>query len=233
MHSIFGAKHPTCKLLCLLGLVFLFLQSAAAQNAPPGAPPRTPPVAQEEGEKQEEAKKPSLPDNLSVLDVFTGVGFVHLGGILPASAPSNLYGGVFSATYYPSTWFGAVAQYGVYTKASGTAQNMMWGPRVVLHRGEMFSPFFQALAGYVWSNAVVNGSTGTSSAATIQNFAASVGGGVDMKVAKHITIRLVDVDYMLWRQPVPPGFTNKAESQSNFRYSGGIIFRFYRPKSAR
>jgi hypothetical protein len=214
-----------CKLLCSLGLVFLFLHSAAAQEPPPAAP--------EEGEKKEEVKKPSLPDDLSVLDAFTGVSYVHLTGTLPASAPSSLYGGVFSATYYPTTWFGAVAQYGVYGRAGGLAQNMMWGPRVVLHRGGTFVPFAQVLAGFVWSNAVVNGSIGTSSAATIQNFAASVGGGLDMNIAKHITIRLGDIDYMLWRQPVPPGYVTKAHTQNDFRYSGGIIFRFYRPKSAR
>jgi len=225
MHANLKAKDEMCKLLCLFGLFFLFLHSVAAQEAPAGG--------QEKGEKKEEEKKPSLPDNLSVLDVFTGASYVHLSGTLPTSAPSSLYGGVFSATYYPAAWFGAVAQYGMYAGRGGMAQNMMWGPRVVLHRDARFVPFAQVLAGYVWSNDVVNGSAGTSSAATIQNFAASVGGGLDMNLAKHISIRLADIDYMLWRQPVPPGFITKASTQNDFRYSGGIIFRFYRPKSAR
>jgi hypothetical protein len=62
-------------------------------------------------------------------------------------------------------------------------------------------------------------------AANSNSFAMAIGGGVDLKVSHHFAIRLAQVDYFMTRLDnsllSPSSF-----SQNNFRYSGGIVFRF-------
>jgi len=49
----------------------------------------------------------------------------------------------------------------------------------------------------------------------------TAGGGIDLKVSKHFSIRPVQAEYFLTR--IPDGLNNR---QNNFRYSAGVVFRF-------
>ena len=51
-----------------------------------------------------------------------------------------------------------------------------------------------------------------------------IGGGIDVPLTKAISIRPVQVDYLLTR--FGNGFTGGNNNQSNFRYQAGISFRF-------
>lgn len=55
-------------------------------------------------------------------------------------------------------------------------------------------------------------------------FAMLAGGGLDIKLSKHIAFRPVEADYYLTR--VSSLVTGNTTNRNNFRYSGGIIFLF-------
>jgi hypothetical protein len=46
-------------------------------------------------------------------------------------------------------------------------------------------------------------------------------GGIDFKVSRHISVRLVEAEYFLTK--IPDGLNNR---QNNFRFSAGVVFRF-------
>jgi len=49
----------------------------------------------------------------------------------------------------------------------------------------------------------------------------TAGGGIDVKLSKHFSIRPVQAEYFLTK--IPDGLNNP---QNNFRFSAGIVFRF-------
>jgi len=51
----------------------------------------------------------------------------------------------------------------------------------------------------------------------------AVGGGLDISLSSRISIRPVEFDYVLTRYTNPLTSTN---NQNNFRYCGGIVFKF-------
>lgn len=140
----------------------------------------------------------------------------------------NLNGGVAQVAAYPTSWFGLVGEFGGYfpgnisgTPSSGTELSYLFGPRIAFRHGPL-QPFVQGLAGGDHLSPALAAKLGTTSANT---FAMAIGGGLDLKVSHHFAIRLAQVDYFLTRltSPIP---TSAAFTQNNFRYSGGIVFRF-------
>ncbi len=55
-------------------------------------------------------------------------------------------------------------------------------------------------------------------------FSMSLGGGLDINVSKNVALRVAEVDYFLTRYTNPITSTN---NQNNFRYLGGVVFRFH------
>ena len=51
----------------------------------------------------------------------------------------------------------------------------------------------------------------------------AMGGGLDVSVSERISIRLLEIDYVLTRYTNPLTSTN---NQNNFRYLGGVVFKF-------
>jgi hypothetical protein len=49
----------------------------------------------------------------------------------------------------------------------------------------------------------------------------TAGGGIDVKVSEHFSVRPVQAEYSLTR--IPDGLNNR---QNNFRFGAGIVFRF-------
>jgi hypothetical protein len=54
-------------------------------------------------------------------------------------------------------------------------------------------------------------------------FTMAVGGGFDINLSQHFAIRPADVSYLLTRYTNPLTSTN---NQNNFRYAGGLVFKF-------
>lgn len=161
----------------------------------------------------------------SKVDVFVGYTFLHTSpGINLSTFNSN--GGVASATVNLNHWLGGVIEAGgVHATHIGgadvdaTVATVMAGPKISLFRDSKFTPFAQALFGFAHTNSGYN-QTGISR----DNFAFSPGVGLDWNPWSHFGIRLAQVDYMLTRISTP--VTANTVNWNNFRYSGGVVFRF-------
>ncbi len=116
---------------------------------------------------------------------------------------------------------------GGFVKAQGNLFTYMFGPQLKV-RAPKFEPFGHILFGGAHSNVYANltkacaGPCITSGSPTGNAFAMAIGGGFDIPVSKSFEIRPVEIDYLMTR------FTNQFNnsSQNNFRYSGGVSFRF-------
>jgi hypothetical protein len=53
------------------------------------------------------------------------------------------------------------------------------------------------------------------------HFAMTAGGGMDVKISPHFSIRPVQAEYFLTK--IPDGLDNR---QNNFRFGAGVVFRF-------
>jgi hypothetical protein len=120
--------------------------------------------------------------------------------------------------------------------ASGTVQGNLFtyvfGPEIKV-RAPKFHPFVDLLFGGAHTNVYGNafhticqpivGGCGLSKAPTAEAFAMDFGGGVDIPVHKNVSIRPIEIDYLLTRFANP--FTG-ASNQHNFRYSAGLVFTF-------
>ena len=120
-----------------------------------------------------------------------------------------------------------------------TALTYVFGPRLSLGRSKAFDPYVHALFGgtSLSSSIAVAPTTGAGTSATSNrlaasqtNFAMAIGGGLDMQLGKHVSARLIQLDYFLTRLEAP-STTNLSgpssnRNQNNFRCSIGIVFNF-------
>ena len=175
------------------------------------------------------------------------LGYTHFGAD-SASTTGNrmvgLNGGSAAFAFNFNNYFGLVADVGGYdanqlqltgnganqplvVDASGTAYTYLFGPRVSFRRGSRISPFVQVLVGGVHASPVtVTNCTGAfCTPLPAQNaLAMTGGGGLDIRVTRHIFIRAVQAEYMLTRFASTTGAANT--TQNDFRVSSGLVFRF-------
>ena len=182
------------------------------------------------------------------METFLGYTYVRANsaGNLPAFS-SNGGGGQFSYNF--SKWLGAVADVGAVHSGDiggaaidNTTLNFLFGPRISL-RFPRLRPYFQVLWGGAYLAAssqlqafvampqapggggVVPGQPITARLVTSQTaFALTAGGGLDIRLNKHVSFRPIAVDYYLTR------FQNlraqNDNSQNNLRYTTGFNFNF-------
>jgi opacity protein-like surface antigen len=127
-----------------------------------------------------------------------------------------------------------------------TITNFVLGPRYTFHRHSRLMPFAQALfggarassstsvellqGGIIWPppGLIVPPGTVQPVDATLRadrtGFAMLLGGGLDIKVSKHIALRPIGADYYLTR--LPAFVTGNDTNKSHFRYSAGVNFLF-------
>jgi hypothetical protein len=116
--------------------------------------------------------------------------------------------------------------------ATGDLFSYNVGP-IVKFRVKHFEPFIETMFGGAHTD--FYGSIFSECGATIGCVSASrspsnnawdfiIGGGIDIPIGRSFAIRPVEVDYMLTR--FGTGFTGGNNNQSNFRYQGGVLFRF-------
>jgi outer membrane protein OmpA-like peptidoglycan-associated protein len=135
---------------------------------------------------------------------------------MPSGAPAvNLHGVDFSVAGNVNNWFGLVADFG-YNRSSGyivdvNTVSYLFGPRFSYRKNEKVTPFFQTLFGGIRPSVA-----GVSE----NDFAMTVGGGVDINVHPNIAIRPFQVEYLMVR--------TGGETQNNFRYAAGVVFQIRR-----
>ena len=127
-----------------------------------------------------------------------------------------------------------------------TLTDFVIGPRYTFHKHSRWMPFTQALfggahatsstsvtllqGGVLWPPAGLILPPGAVQPvdATLQaertGFAMLIGGGLDIKVSKHVALRPIGADYYLTR--LPNFVTGNDTNKNHFRYSAGVNFLF-------
>ncbi len=173
-------------------------------------------------------------------DVFLGYSYVYQTYGNGVSA-FNANGGVAQVAAFPTKWFGLVGEVGLYGPGTVTVTNSstttvgtppgaeisyLFGPRVTFRHGPL-QPYVQGLFGGFYTssglNTALESATPVTPAPSSNSFAMAIGGGLDLKVSQRWAIRLVQLDYFMTRLPNPSAVSF---TQNNFRYSGGIVYRF-------
>jgi len=177
------------------------------------------------------------------VEVPVGFSMVNVHPDFTQITSFNLFGGggQFDVNFGP--YFGIKADFMGYTQSSsltsqlhdlgytgnvnGNVFTYMFGPQIKKHTG-VFQPFGEVLVGAAHSNlyaTLYNAENGTTNATSDNNaFAFATGGGLDLRLTRHISARPVQVDYLLTRFGV--NGTSYTGSQNNFRYFAGINFTF-------
>ncbi len=143
-------------------------------------------------------------------EVFAGYSYLRVS---PPNTPGvNMHGVDFSVAGNLNSWFGIVADIG-YTRSTNFTPtidevNYLFGPRISYRKNEKVTPFIQSLFGGAYA-----GPKGMKS----NDFAMTVGGGVDVNVHKNIAIRVAQAEYMLIR--------DSGQTLNNFRFAAGVVFR--------
>ena len=186
------------------------------------------------------------------IEVSLDYSYVHANpqnnNIIPTF---SLNGGGGAGAFYFSKYIGIEGEfegYGSYThnftitnpsycptpcaiSAQGNFFTYNVGP-IFKYRTPHFEPFVEALFGGAHSNFYGNlykdctlfGCSVSGKSPSNNAFDFLIGGGIDIPVNEHITIRPAQFDYLLTR--FGNDFTHGNNNQSNFRYQAGVVFRF-------
>ena len=160
-------------------------------------------------------------DETSKVELYAGYDYMRVNVNarvpgFPAMASFNGEGGSGQLEYNANNWLGIVGDLGGYyftTAPHGGAFSYLAGPRLNLRRGKI-TPFAQTLFGGFLS------SDGIGRLGPENHFAMTIGGGIDVRVSKHVAIRPVQAEYFM--TTLPDGLNNR---QNNFRFSAGIVIR--------
>ena len=129
----------------------------------------------------------ALPSQAQSVDASLSYSYLRLGG----SSGLNQNGLSGSVAYNPNHWLGIVGDIGGYhASPAGVSVNTytyMFGPRLNLHNPSSITPFVQALLG---GSRITTQGFGSSN-----QFAYSVGGGVDVRLLPHLALR-PQLDYI-------------------------------------
>lgn len=165
--------------------------------------------------------------DLSKFEIYGGYDYVRFN--INANVPGhpafqtfNGNGGGGQLVYNVNNWLGVLADVSAVwatssnSSSSGAAIPYLFGPRANLRHARI-TPFAQVLLGGVVT------SSGIRYIGWQNQLAMTAGGGIDLKVSKHVSLRPLQAEYFMTK--IPDGLNNR---QNNFRYSAGISFLFGR-----
>jgi opacity protein-like surface antigen len=139
----------------------------------------------------------------------SGLGSLNLNGWNASfSGYFNHYLGVtgdFSGAYGTPTFLGIGVKTKIYT--------YMFGPVVRFTNDSKFTPFAHALFGGGHINGEVLGISASDS-----GFTWAAGGGLDVNLNSKVAVRVAQADFLQTKFG--------SDSQNNFRYSAGVVFKF-------
>ncbi len=191
-------------------------------------------------------------------ELFVGYEYIRFSPSLSGNPSVNFNGGGgavnfninkvlgIKAEFTGATSGGANQTYAGYTLSrSANMFTYLFGPQLSYRSQSRVVPFAHLLFGGSHSNLyanlaipVVNPQAGQSTNAvaspTKEAFTLAVGGGIDVKIAKSVALRLGQFDYFMTRfseaisASPGGGVTTQINNQSSFRYMGGIVFRLGR-----
>jgi opacity protein-like surface antigen len=202
------------KKITLIGVVLLFAFTVAAQNTTPQ------------------------------MEAFLGYAFTRMNSATNGPAFST-NGGSGQFVYDFNKWISAVADLGAVHNGNihnihldTTMANFLVGPRLPVRLWSRFTPYFQVLFGEVYaststavpaelilpSGVVIPTGSFLRATKSETGFGMTTGGGLDIKITKHVNFRPIQLEFFLTRlQNLRSGNDN---NQSNLRYSTGFNFTF-------
>jgi len=178
---------------------------------------------------------------------FFGYNYVRVNSttVVPAFS-SN--GGSSQVAINFSKYVSGVIDLGAYhngtisgVPVNNTIFNYLFGPRVNIRNHTRVTPYFNVLFGGVYATAqattqaqICTGTSCVPASAHLTNsqnaFAMAAGGGVDVRLGKHVSFRPIGLDYFLTRLYNP--VNSNDHNQNNLRYSAGISILFGGEKPA-
>jgi opacity protein-like surface antigen len=179
-------------------------------------------------------------------ELFLGYSYLRSVPFQPMLTPGNrmvhLNGGSTSIAFNLNRYIGLVGDFGGFddnklqiagtganppraADASGTAFTFMAGPRLSFrHR---ITPFAQALFGGIHASQVtLSNCTGAlcTPLPSENSFAMTAGGGLDLRIHRHLAIRLVQAEYLMTN--FADLSTGNRDTQNDIRLSSGLVFGF-------
>ncbi|ADV82049.1 OmpA family protein [Terriglobus saanensis] len=178
-------------------------------------------------------------------EVFLGYSYLRA---VPTLADGNrlvtLNGGNASVAYNLNRYLGLVTDFAGFADSeirlsgpganpariedsTGTAYTFLFGPRLSFRQHQRFTPFVQVLAGGAYATAVPLDSCHAAPCTPLPeqgSFAMTAGGGLDLKVSRHLALRLVQAEYLMTR--FADVTTTTRQNQNDLRLSAGLVFRF-------
>jgi len=161
-------------------------------------------------------------------EVFGGYSYLRAD-----PSDMSLHGWNAAATVNISEWFGITGDFsGHYGSPSVrgfeipyldvNSHTFMVGPKVTW-RAETVAPFAHFLIG---ASRVSTSAFGYGDSATA--LAAAIGGGLDVRLTPSLSLRAVQVDYLMTRHDAGPQifFSGIDDRQDNLRISAGLVFHF-------
>jgi len=172
---------------------------------------------------------PAIAQNTPKLEVFGGYQYLHWD--LSGSA-LNMNGFDASATYNFNRWLGMTADIsGAYNGNTPNAggpggtthiYNYMFGPTIYPFGHRRITMFVHGLAGDGHMHIYLPPAGGSPSLTlTDTSFVYAAGGGFDLRITRHIAVRLFQGDYEQTQFLQDDGFP----AQKNIRLAAGIVFR--------
>jgi hypothetical protein len=169
-----------------------------------------------------------------LVELSLGYNYIRLGNAYPETR--NLNGLEFSAFVNATSWLAVggefIAGFGThsftvsfFTKADIDSQRYVYvfGPRVTIWHNRQFRVFAEALAGGALADAQLSVQSPFSSISrnvSDDSFATALGAGFDWRIAKHVSWRIVQADYL--------GTDFGNHWQNNFTASTSIAYSFGR-----
>jgi len=174
------------------------------------------------------------------------LGYSYIRGV-PTLSPGNrmdfLNGGSTSIAFNLNRTLGLVGDFGGYNArqiqltgaganparvadASGTAFTYLAGPRLSF-RYSRVTPFAQVLFGGVHASQVtLSNCSGVlcTPLPTENAFAMTAGGGIDLRIHRHLAIRIVQAEYLMTN--FADLSTGNRDTQNDLRLSSGLVFGF-------
>ncbi len=157
----------------------------------------------------------------SKAEVFGGYQYTSVDDNINGSGHVGLNGWNAALTGYVTEHLGITADisgaYGTPNVAGFDVKTKdyfyLFGPTVRTAAGDKASVFVHALFGGAHASGEVSGISATDNA-----FAMALGGGLDVKASKNVSLRVGQFDYLYSHF--------SGEKQNNFRYSAGVVFHF-------
>jgi opacity protein-like surface antigen len=190
-------------------------------------------------------------------DIFFGYSFLRVNsdGNIPAFMAN---GGLFNAGFNINNHFAIEAEFGGYHNGNihnyqfdTTSYSYLFGPRFSMGRSRRIDPYVHALFGVNRASTSISASSviipvhpvvppsGVTLPTPVNgryqasqaNFGMAIGGGLDVRMTKRVTLRPIQLDYYLTRFQTKSieeliNNTSSNKNQNNLRYAAGLMFSF-------